>query len=151
MKVFGSKKLLPVLISMFLVLSASAPSATVQSMFGVLQEGQPIMVYNFEWIPILEISMMIAQYILPPKDISVATDNRSKKADNKEQTSSVDYSINTLASREPMVIKQFKMDEAAVNAAITPSAIPLPCPCSPISAQSPGILLLISLCHEKNI
>jgi hypothetical protein len=145
MKTFGLKKLLPILIPMFLVFSAATPRFTAQSLFGALHEGQPVLVYSFVWVPILEISMMIAQHILPPKTITSPKADCNKKSDDKQPAAATDYLVNTLSNREPMVLKQFKLDETALNFVNMPATVPLPRPYTPQSSQSAGILLLISL------
>jgi hypothetical protein len=145
MKTFRLKKLLPILIPMFLVLSAATPKLTAQSLFGPLHEGQPMLVYSFVWVPILEISMMIAQHILPPKGITSPKADCNKKTDDKQSAAATDYSLNTLASREPLALKQFTLDGTSLDITVLPTAMPFPQPCSPQSSQSAGILLLTSL------
>ncbi|MGA2089939.1 MAG: hypothetical protein ABSH12_00565 [Endomicrobiales bacterium] len=139
MKAFGYKKLLPILIPMFLIFSAATPALTAQSLFGALQEGQPVLVYSFVWVPILEVSMMIAQYILPAKDTVSNKSNCNTKTDNKQPTSATDYSINTLVSRELLVLKQIKLNKTAPNVALSAKVIHLFCPCSPQSSHNLGI------------
>ncbi|MGA2090032.1 MAG: hypothetical protein ABSH12_01040 [Endomicrobiales bacterium] len=145
MKTFGLKKLLPIVIPIFLTLSAAIPKITAQSLFGALQEGQPVLVYSFVWVPILEVSMMIAQYILPTKETTSPKSDCNTKTNNKQTASSTDYSLNTLVSRELMVLKQVKLDVTTLDIALPATALHLPLPCASRSSQSPGILLTVSL------
>lgn len=145
MKRFGFKKLLPMLIPMFLMLSAASPKLTAESLFGAVHEGQPVLIYTFVWIPILEISMMLAQHILPPKTLAAPKADCSKKSDDQHPASATDYLLNTIPGREMMALKQITLDDSALHLAVAPAVVPLPRPCSPQSSQSAGILLLTSL------
>jgi len=89
--------------------------------------------------------MMIAQYILPTKETTSPKSDCNTKTNNKQTASSTDYSLNTLVSRELMVLKQVKLDVTTLDIALPATALHLSLPCASRSSQSPGILLTVSL------
>ena len=139
------KKLLPILIPMFLILGAATPKLTTESLFGAMQEGQPMLVYNFVWVPLLEISVMIAEHILPPNAITSPKADCNQKTDDTAKPTSTDLLMNTLLNREPFLLKQFNLSFVSIQfAAHLQSAPPLQ-PFSRKEYQNTGILMLVAL------
>lgn len=145
MKTFGLKTLLPMLIPVLLTLSAATPRLTPQSLFGSLSEGQPVLIYTLVWVPLLEASMMIAQRILPAKDAASSQPGQNTTPTDQQPVHTADHALNTLSSREPLILKLLKLDTTSLSLALAAPAVSLPKPYSPQSSQGPGILLLLSL------
>lgn len=145
MKKIRLMKLLPMLITVFLVLNASAPRMTPQNLFGHLTEGQSVLVYTFVWVPLLEASMMIAQRIIPTGSGDCSTTNRNAGRSEQRPLSKIDISINSAPARVPLVIKRCEFDTPLLHQIFAATHSPLPRPWSPQSSQGSGILLLTTL------
>lgn len=144
MKKFGCKTLLPMLLPLCLMLGAAAPKLTAE-MFGAARAGQPILVYSMVWIPLLEISMMIAHHIIPPKTIASSPSEQHTPADTTQPTSTTDHAFVTLTAREPMVLRVIRLEGASLAGILAYATASLPPPGSQNASRAASILPLICL------
>ncbi|MCX5777652.1 MAG: hypothetical protein NTU66_00255 [Elusimicrobia bacterium] len=137
-------KLLTLLIPMLLVLGAATPTLDAESLFGQLQTGQPMLVYNFVWVPILEVSVMIAERILPAKTILPLKTDCNQNQKDQPQAASTDFLMNALPGRDFFQIP-FRFAPAAIAALLVPVAPPELNRPDIRAFRDMGIILLISL------
>lgn len=144
MKRIGFTSLLPILIPLCLMLGAASPKLTAE-MFGAARAGQPILVYSMVWIPLLEISMMIAHHIIPPKTIAASPSEQRNPADPAQPVSETDHAFNTLTTREPMVLRVIRLEGVPLAGIMAYATASLPPPCSQHASRAASILPLICL------
>lgn len=104
MKHLVNKPLAPIIVLSFLLLNILSPRLNAELFFGNLQGKQPLLVYSFVWIPLMEISILIAEHIIPAPAIS-CTKERQKENSKKEPVPPTEFLLN-LPSREPLIIRK---------------------------------------------
>lgn len=133
------------LITVLLILSASAPKITTQSLFGPIVEGQSVLVYTFVWVPLLEASMMIAQRVIPTSGGASAKSDSKPGRSEQRPVSATDLSINDIPARSPLILKRCEFDLPLLHQIFAATHSPLPQPWSPQSSQGSSIFLLAAL------
>jgi len=92
------------LIPVFILFNAALPKVCAQTLFNNLN-AQPKLVYSFVFIPILEISVLIAEHLMPQADIN-GQETSSQDTNNAKQreNASLVYLFNSTAI-EPIILK----------------------------------------------
>ncbi|MCB4790373.1 MAG: hypothetical protein LHV68_00635 [Elusimicrobia bacterium] len=106
MKYFTTKKLFSIYLPLLLLLNAAAPKLNAQALFSGMDRCQKSLVYSYVFIPIMEISVLIAHYIIPVPDITTAKDSQ-KNNESRNKSASTEYLLN-LPNRVPIVLRTIK-------------------------------------------
>ena len=106
MKYFTLKKLFSIYLPLILLLNAATPKLSAQALFGDTDRCQRSLVYSFVFIPIMEISVLIAHYIIPAPDLSGTKDSR-KNNESRNKSTSTEYLLN-MPNRVPVVLRTIK-------------------------------------------
>ena len=104
MKHFANRPLPLTIVLSFLLLNILSPKLNAEVIFGSLQEKQPMLVYSFVWIPLMEISILVTEHLIPSSAIQ-SSKGETKNNTKKQANPFAEYLLN-LSPREPMIIKR---------------------------------------------
>jgi len=101
------KRFFPFIIPAFLLLNAGTPrlNALLASDADIQKS---VLVYSFVWVPILEISVMIAEHILPSPSLSAEKNNRADTAQPETKVASIDL-INVSGLKNNFMVRLFAL------------------------------------------